>query len=243
LRLPTRPLKRAVIGPTTDHLFNLLQLLPSNAKPADVLRALPYFARLPKMFTLSDTPLQAVHAERIQDCAAGPLSAEEFWTLIHAPATSTDDIITRGVEVLLRQYQTENKTDLRSVLAEIELLEHFETTNALRLEYDTPGSTVRAEQGPPQIRAGLLRELEAMHRILIMYLWLGYRLPVAFHEHPLAFEIKEDLERCISFYLRELRPDANWKAPPPSRQARRSAKPKGPRMPEWREDSRQSRLQ
>lgn len=213
LRLPTRPLKRAIITPSKDQLFALLQLMPRDAMPSHVLRLLPYFAQLPRHFTLSNMVALAELSELIESFGTGPLSATEYWTLIMAPINRKDFNITSAASTLLEQYQTTSQTNLREMLHTIDLLEAFTHIRGLRQRYEAMDAAARQAAGPPSTPGELLRKLEATHRILILYLWLSYRLPVAFHEQPLAFEMKEELELCIAFFLRELRPHTG-RAPP-----------------------------
>ncbi|KAH7099816.1 P-loop containing nucleoside triphosphate hydrolase protein [Auriculariales sp. MPI-PUGE-AT-0066] len=215
LRVPTRPLKRAVIEPPNDLLLSLLQILPKEARPSLAFSTLPYFARLPPHFALSNMHVKSEQARLIEECGAIGFSSSEYWTFLHAPVGGRDDLTRAGLQAFLDQYHERHQTDLRAALVKLEVYDSFVDTRDMRLTHEDPDA--RTKLKPPILVPGLLRKLESTHRVLIMYLWLSYRLPVTFHEHARALEIKVELEKCISFYLREMNRQPKGRSPPPPR--------------------------
>ncbi|EJD48633.1 P-loop containing nucleoside triphosphate hydrolase protein [Auricularia subglabra TFB-10046 SS5] len=216
MRIPTRPLKRAVIAPTPEQVQAILQLLPAGTPPSVVFEILPWMARVPNMFTLVDVAGAVQQAKLLETLGGGTMSISEYWVLLHTPAPLKEEVVTEAVSRLVPAYKDRQSTSLISILDGIGLMRILEQASKLRHLYEAEGSTARQEHGNPPVNAPVLAELERMHRVLIMYLWLSYRLPVAFSEQERAFEIKQELERCIAFFLSELKP-GSWTAAPPHR--------------------------
>lgn len=210
LRLPTRPLKRAVVGLNQSQLRRIMQLLPPDSQPSAVYRMLPWFARVPKIMTLTDTNAAVEGAELMENIAGGRLSMDEAWIVMQVPMALRDPVVTDAITALAAGYKQQGTTDLVAVLKNANALWALTEVSGIRKAYDAEGSTVREERGAPHTTAHTLAALESLHRVLIAYLWLTYRLPTAFHEQAKALELKEETELCISFFLREL----NYGVPP-----------------------------
>ncbi|KZV90811.1 P-loop containing nucleoside triphosphate hydrolase protein [Exidia glandulosa HHB12029] len=199
LQIPTRPLKRAVIAPSPDQLRALLQLLGPKAQPSVVFEMLPYLARVPNMFTLTDMRAAMEASALLESGEDDRLSLDEYWIVLYVPFNSRDFVVAEAFRLLTSSYKDDGVAPLEATLLAIGVFEDYQRVSKMRKKYERPD---RKED--PAVFAHILPRLESMHRVLIAYLWLSYRLPTAFHEQPRAFELKEDLELCISFYLREL---------------------------------------
>lgn len=55
--------------------------------------------------------------------------------------------------------------------------------------------------------------LEPVHRLIVLYLWLSYRLPLSFADQAKAFEAKDEVEQMIDFLLVSLQAGPRSPAP------------------------------
>jgi len=77
------------------------------------------------------------------------------------------------------------------VLREEKLLQVLETT----------WSAMEAQARVPESRATLMA-LETLHKSIILYMWMGRRMPVVFADLEGALELKEKAEQAMEFVLR-----------------------------------------
>ncbi|KAG1774782.1 mitochondrial degradasome RNA helicase subunit C terminal-domain-containing protein [Suillus placidus] len=49
-----------------------------------------------------------------------------------------------------------------------------------------------------------LVNLEGLHKLLVLYLWLSYRLPVAFYQSEEAYALKERTEKALDWCLQNV---------------------------------------
>ncbi|KAF8319432.1 P-loop containing nucleoside triphosphate hydrolase protein, partial [Clavulina sp. PMI_390] len=69
---------------------------------------------------------------------------------------------------------------------------------------DATDAAVEASLIDEQIIKSTLAGLEPAHRLLVLYLWMSWRRPLAFQDQELAFEYKAEVENHISFLLNHL---------------------------------------
>jgi len=54
-------------------------------------------------------------------------------------------------------------------------------------------------------KKALLEALEPTHKLIVLYLWLSWRLPLAFRDHEAALAYKDEMEKLIDFVLSTMR--------------------------------------
>ena len=87
----------------------------------------------------------------------------------------------------------------------IEALKNDTGKEAIFVKLDLANMKNSAEAAEEDVKAvlGNLFSLETLHKTICAYLWLTYRLPVAFRDRDAARELKTQTERAISWILDE----------------------------------------
>lgn len=57
--------------------------------------------------------------------------------------------------------------------------------------------------GKQKLRSEVLRALETFHKVLVAYIWLSFRQPVAYHSHTEVAELKARVEAALHFALQK----------------------------------------
>lgn len=183
LKLPSPSIERAGLFPTFDLLY-----MYSRAHPlSGFYQILEHFldsAKLSENYFLADCEEILKVAAVIDEL---PLGLNEKYLFCISPVDMNDDISSQGLIQFAQNYAKKGIVRLREIF--------------------TPGML----QVPKTQTA--LRELESIHKVLDLYVWLSFRLEDAFPDSKLAASQKAICSLLIEEFLERLgwhRPKASW---------------------------------
>jgi len=90
------------------------------------------------------------------------------------------------------------RVNLTKALRQEKLLQVLETTWSMM--------EVRAKISDPR---ATLMALETLHKSIILYMWMGQRMPVVFADIEKALELKEKAEKAMEFVLQAMTKGVN----------------------------------
>jgi ATP-dependent RNA helicase SUPV3L1/SUV3 len=111
---------------------------------------------------------------------------------MNCPVSWRNDAEVDIISSYMRLYAAGKMVDLRTCLQETLFLTTLERIDMDRLE-NTDKSEMQTSE--------MLSVLETLHKVLLAYIWLAYRIPASFHQYEEAAALKETTERCIEFVL------------------------------------------
>lgn len=116
---------------------------------------------------------------------------EDTITWFLSPVAWRDDIAEAVAVRFLKDHQKRLRVNLTKALREEKLLQVLEKArSAMKAQM--------AVSDPRETLAGL----ETLHRSIILYMWMGQRMPVVFADLETALELKEKAEQAMEFVLR-----------------------------------------
>ncbi|KAL5167861.1 DExH-box ATP-dependent RNA helicase DExH16, mitochondrial [Glycine soja] len=179
LNSPSPILERAGILPTFDLMYMYSRLHPRNG----FYQILAHFldnARLSENYFI-------VNCEQLLKVAAVidelPLGLHEKYLFCISPADMDDEISSQGLAQFAENYAKKGLVRLREIF--------------------TPGS-LKVPKTP-----AALKELESIHKVLDLYVWLSFRLEESFPDHELAASQKAICSMLIEEFLERL----GWQKP------------------------------
>ena len=107
-----------------------------------------------------------------------------------SPVSWRDDIAKAVATRFLEGHRMRLRVNLTKVLRQVKLLRALETTYSA-IEAQTKVSDPRAT----------LMTLETLHKSIILYMWMGQRMPIVFADLEEASELKEKTEKAMEFVL------------------------------------------
>ncbi|KAG4987348.1 hypothetical protein JHK82_029722 [Glycine max] len=179
LNSPSPILERAGILPTFDLMYMYSRLHPRNG----FYQILAHFldnAKLSENYFI-------VNCEQLLKVAAVidelPLGLHEKYLFCISPADMDDEISSQGLAQFAENYAKKGLVRLREIF--------------------TPGS-LKVPKTP-----AALKELESIHKVLDLYVWLSFRLEESFPDHELAASQKAICSMLIEEFLERL----GWQKP------------------------------
>ncbi|KAH9930848.1 P-loop containing nucleoside triphosphate hydrolase protein [Fomitopsis serialis] len=182
---PITHLKQARISPL-GHVFEAVATaLPQDAAAITIVDVLYYAAKLPPTCELEDVRKLRFRLDFLGDLQAD-LTMNDQVLLQLAPVPVSDVAAQTAFRALSRMYCDDFHVGLKDVLREADLLEDFESAVRAVTENDSAADQQNA-----------LQTLESVHKIIVVYLWLSYRAPVAFIEQDEAFKLRDIAEQSM----------------------------------------------
>lgn len=182
------PLKYARIGPTYDQLEAVVQVLPPNTPLTEVHLVFDYVAKKHPAFELLNTRAALTAFDYI-DKRAGQLTLAERTLLQSAPVQWRDEQMMELVGILISMFTRNLVVDHHQLLQNTGM--HSVVSEARR--------AVQHNQGIPSQE--FLGNLEVLHKLVVLYLWLSFRNPVAFYQRDAMTEIKALVEKAMEWCL------------------------------------------
>lgn len=179
---PFQPLKEARMSLFNPTYQAVAKVLPHSAGVLTVADAMFYISKLHPMCELEDVQKIRKLFSFLTELQ-GDLTVFDQVILQLAPAPSTDLATQHALRVAAHMYSTTLSVKLMDLLRKANLIEDF---------HDAVRVVTRKEQGGDYQTA--LDTLETVHKVIVMYLWLSYRLPVAFMEQEEAFKLRDSVE-------------------------------------------------
>jgi ATP-dependent RNA helicase SUPV3L1/SUV3 len=121
-----------------------------------------------------------------------------------SPTAWRSDLEVETFEAYLQLFMSGEPVDLRESLDESQLLATLESVTQARVEHQrrSPGGRILGSAAGYKVQnSETLATLETLHKVLINYIWLAFRMPVSFHQQPEAVQLKEETEAGIEFIL------------------------------------------
>lgn len=155
-----------------------------------------------------------IEAADFIDKAAKDLTFQDAMAFLTAPVQWRDQGSREIQKTLMKAYFRDFVVKLDPLLESTGCMEAIRKARAMEvkanpeeaIQHDT--STAADADAGAEIDAEtkeVLEALEPAHKLIILYLWLSWRLPLAFRDHEAALAYKDEMERLIDFVLSTMR--------------------------------------
>lgn len=194
---PYQPLHHARIGYTTDFLTGVLTVLPPDTRMHTALAAPKYIGRLPSYVRYADET-QLTVACSFLDTHWKDMMLSDKMSLLYSPIPWRDTKTVDVLRAILSQQGTGDVVEFMQAMQGTGLLEVVdELENKMRMEEAGLVSRSRA------VPASLI-QLESLHKVLGLYLWMSYRNRLLYSETELVRALKDRLEVVLNWSLDRL---------------------------------------
>jgi len=194
------PIPGAVLPLRADAYFAVQQAtLVDNPRFADVIETIALFSR---------TRHPYIHGENREHQATGELlntsfnqfTMDDTMAWFFSPVAWRDDVAKAVARRFMKDHHMRLRVNLTNALRQEKLLQTLETTCSA-METRTKVSDPREK----------LMTLETLHKTIILYMWMGMRMPVVFPDLTEASELKEKVEKAMEFVLQVMTKGVNAK--------------------------------
>lgn len=202
LSLPAIPL--AVLDPPSSTLTDLAPLLPPSTTFAQLVEHASLLALAPANTIIASAGHKIPIAEIVQPFRDSlTLGEMELFTL--APLNLRDERSKAIFQNIVHAYASRGVVEIGPVLESSGLVPLLEEMESLLGELP-PLPTDPDEPFPatPPVIVHALPELESLHKSLVMYIWLSFRLSLAFTDRVKAQDLKERAEVVLEGCLERL---------------------------------------
>ena len=196
---PLPPIPRATIDPPSESLATLAALLPAQTTYRELLEHFAALTRTPPNLAIASTSHKNAVADILEPFKAS-LSLFELTLFCFSPTNARNEQATAVFKMFIKSYIKNGTADLVHALQESRLLSTLETVEST-LE-SLPPMVIGTKQ--PPVLANSLPMLETLHKSLVLYIWLSFRLEISFPERTLATSIKERTEKVLDECLERL---------------------------------------
>ena len=118
------------------------------------------------------------------------LTVEDTMSWLLSPVSWRDDVAKAVATQFLKDHRMRLRVKLMKVLRQEKLLQVLDMTS----------SAMGVPKGVPDPRETLMA-LETLHKSIILYMWMGRRMPVVFADLEEALELKGKVEEAMEFVL------------------------------------------
>lgn len=211
LASPPKPIPRAYLDAPLEAMEALSMLLLPTGDSDSLSTMVPYatllqdfreFALVPRACAYSDV----VNASKVAELLAAQekdLSLDELATFSRAPVASRDESVVSAFNAYVSRYVADGCVETVDALKDTGLLDALELVELAKEAYPATTNAKTFRPLPPAIVAAL-PQLESLHRALVLYVWLSFRLELAFPGRAEAIEHKERAEDALEFLLERL---------------------------------------
>ncbi|KAI6046723.1 P-loop containing nucleoside triphosphate hydrolase protein [Pisolithus marmoratus] len=210
LSTPPEALPYAIIDPSESWMEDVAQILHPKSSIQALFEVPSYVSKVQSPFRAA-LPSKLEDMVKFIDTRARDMLLADKLMLKNCPTSWREagalDILTQ----ITRLYKREVQVDLDAVLAVAPLMDTLE-----RVEKRMNRGVVPA----PRELQSALRTLEDMHKTLVLYLWLGFRNYMAFHQADEAHALKGRVEKALDWCLRQVSGQHNDEALDQARQER-----------------------
>lgn len=204
---PLTPVPRAAIEPGYDRLAKLAVLLPEETPYSSLLETYENLVHLSPACMPSAVAPHIKLSELLKGFT-NDLTLKEMVTFGFAPVNLRDSKVVTAFQNFVRAYVTEGEVLLEEALESGRLVPNLELVEKTSKTMHHPTqSETRAGAVPQAIPAAIVTAipgLESLHKALVLYLWLSFRLPLNFPERTEASELKHRTEVMLDFCLERL---------------------------------------
>jgi ATP-dependent RNA helicase SUPV3L1/SUV3 len=188
-----QPLVHAHISAGIDIINSISEALPTDSSTLAIYEAYVYLSKMRPVYRPEEMP-RLIDRCRFLDKLAGSLTLDDRDLLMKSPVPWRDDLALQFVVNVMRLYKGEMSVELSRALEGGPLMN---VLSAAEESLEKPDFTVDIRH---------LEIMETFHKVLVLYLWLSMRNPVAFFEYEEATKLKLRVERVLHRYLQNL----NW---------------------------------
>lgn len=186
------PLRLARLTCDFDTISGIVSALPKNATPKTIAEVLEFVSKVHPSYQVEEVRTLVTTMYYI-DMLSPKLNLADRVMFLLAPIPWRDQYALKAVAKILSLYSTDMLVDVRTALEESGMWEVLEDTE----------QRMRADD-PPRLLLPLLMKLESIHKVSSLYLWLSYRMPIAFFEQDRCFQLKQTVEGTIAWCLSRL---------------------------------------
>ncbi|KAF8528165.1 P-loop containing nucleoside triphosphate hydrolase protein [Hysterangium stoloniferum] len=169
----------------------LAEVLPSHFGLLDFINMIGVAGRLGDHYSLPVHDAPSVGMSIIDSIGKTLLLSEKL-QFMNCPVSWRNEAEVGIVSDYLSYYASGKEVDLEACLEQTLLLDTLHKIDADRIENSGESDLQTSE---------MLSVLETLHKVLLSYIWLSYRIPASFHQYEEAAKLKETTERCIEFVL------------------------------------------
>ncbi|EKM56109.1 uncharacterized protein PHACADRAFT_63855, partial [Phanerochaete carnosa HHB-10118-sp] len=187
LRATAQPIKYARIHPTQERFEQVVQVLPAGTPLSAAELVFGYVSRIHPSFEMQNVR-DIAQAFDIVDKTAGGLTLGDRHLLRLAPIQWRDPEMLEMTSHLIRIYTQSLAVDYRQLL---------KATGVQKILKEIEDAECMGNRPP----AWGLSALELAHKVVIVYLWLSYRNPVAFSQRTQMAEVKHKMEKLMEWCL------------------------------------------
>lgn len=182
-----QPLDRAYIRQSGRQTENVVRALPPRSPSITIFDTYTYISRVHWPYHYSTINNISDICEFI-DSRVGDFTLEDKTQLMVAPISWRDSVVVDIAAIMFRQYRNHMRVHLVESLKG-PLLTHLEDVE------------FRMLHGAPRSSNQTLMSLESLHKILVFYMWMQMRSPVAWSDYAEVTELKKRTELALDWSL------------------------------------------
>lgn len=192
------PLQHAYLQQTTSSMNRVTSNLPPNATTLTMLEVYTHITKMRWPYQISSSNHIQEMSEFI-DTRAGDLTLTDKSQLMMSPISWRDTGFVDVVATMYRQHRNEMSVNLRECGGDI----------YAQLE-DVELQMQKSKQ--PRSGQNILVGLETLHKIVVFYMWMHLRTPVAWPDHELATSLKRRTEAALDWAIQGLSTSSRLRA-------------------------------
>jgi len=186
------PLPKAIMPLGHTEFSQMAQLLPHNFRLADLFTLIHLAARLGPAYGLPSNE-ESFKGLDVIDMIGKGLALKEKLLFCYCPVSWVNEVEVGIMQSYISSYLDGEIVDIQKCFEYSQLLVSMKAISEKRLDNDESQSQAQRKQD--------LVTLETLHRSLLSYIWLSYRLPASFAQQEEAIKLKEETEANIEFVL------------------------------------------
>lgn len=187
------PVVFAGVSPTLAWAENVLQALPVDSSHQTLMEVAPYVSNV-RPPCRAFVPSKVEERSQFVETHAKDMKLYDRLLISGAPMNWRDPLAVEFAARLCQIYNEKIRVPILHALQAGSYIEALEDVEAMM-------SGGKSSAGAPS--KGLVT-LEGLHKSLVLYLWLSFRLPVAFYQSEEAYTLKERTEKALDWCLRNV---------------------------------------
>jgi ATP-dependent RNA helicase SUPV3L1/SUV3 len=203
---PLTPVPRAVVEPGHERLAELSLLLPDEIPYGRLLEIYESLVHMSPA-CMPAAVLPHIKLSELLRAFTKDLTLKEMATFGFAPVNVRDNKVVATFQNYVQAYVKEGEVDILEALESSRLIPNLELVELTRSTMKDPGSEQRPGTIPPPIPAAIviaIPGLESLHKALVLYIWLSFRLELNFPDRAEATALKLRTEAMLDFCLERL---------------------------------------
>ena len=205
LPLPLPPATRMTIDVPNEIVSQIATLLPTSCTYTRLLDHVNNLTLVPPNMSVSELAPVVDKTDILERCRQG-LSLYEMSILTMAPMPTRDPVQRQIYQTIVAMYANDGLIDLDKLFERsglLKTLDKIEATLAILPPLPPTLGVGRRLLIPPIIVASV-PSLETLHKALVVYMWLSFRLPIAFPDRMRASTLKDRTEVVLQSCLERL---------------------------------------